>query len=70
VHSRDLLLNDAYPRWWRERMTARVRDLGVNLVLSDYVDETALSSNGTVTTRFGRVLEADLLVSLVSLIML
>ncbi|KAF9051854.1 hypothetical protein BJ165DRAFT_1401308 [Panaeolus papilionaceus] len=60
VHGSTSLINSSYPQKFRDKVTRRVADLGVNLVLDDYLDTT--ETQGEVTTRKGRKLVADLVV--------
>jgi len=56
-------MNESYPDWWRKRLTEKLRDFGVNLVLGDYVDQEELSPDSTLRTRKGLEIKAELLVS-------
>ncbi|KAF9567232.1 FAD/NAD(P)-binding domain-containing protein [Agrocybe pediades] len=59
VHSQDLLLNDAYPRKWRQKATKSVTDRGVNVILEDYIDDLEIK-DGKITTRKGKSITADI----------
>ncbi|PFH45970.1 hypothetical protein AMATHDRAFT_157112 [Amanita thiersii Skay4041] len=61
VHGQELPLNDYYPRRWRKDIARRLRRRGVNLVLSDYVDDEEIE-HYTIKTRNGEVVLADLVV--------
>jgi len=56
-------MNEAYPDWWRERLTAKLRAFGVDLILGDYVDQEELSPGNTLRTRKGVEIKAEMLVS-------
>ncbi|KZV96818.1 FAD/NAD(P)-binding domain-containing protein [Exidia glandulosa HHB12029] len=57
------LLNATYPDKWRLRVDKMLRDGGVKLVTDDVIDASELSSDtGTVTTRKGAVIHADLII--------
>jgi NADH dehydrogenase FAD-containing subunit len=61
VHGDKLLLNKAYPRSWRRTLTKRVRKMGVEVILDDFVD-TLEPVDGQVTTRNGHVVTTDFIV--------
>ncbi|KZV94359.1 FAD/NAD(P)-binding domain-containing protein [Exidia glandulosa HHB12029] len=56
------LLNGTYPDRWRLRVDQKLLDRGVKLVTDDVIDTPEPSSSGTVTTRKGTVLAADLII--------
>ncbi|KAI0068109.1 FAD/NAD-P-binding domain-containing protein [Artomyces pyxidatus] len=62
VHGGAQLLNDAYPEKYRKRLEKDVRGRGVEIVFNDYIDDDKPSEAGTITTRKGKVLKADLVV--------
>ncbi|EDR06302.1 uncharacterized protein LACBIDRAFT_294694 [Laccaria bicolor S238N-H82] len=62
VHNQGILLNDAYPEKWRKALTKRVQKGGVQLVLEDHIDDIVPSQDGTVKTRKGKKITADLVV--------
>ncbi|KAJ3518632.1 hypothetical protein NMY22_g13576 [Coprinellus aureogranulatus] len=62
VHAQDQLVNAAYPKKFRTQLLRRIRKTGAEVVLDDYVDSTEPSEDGTVTTRKGRKIKADLVV--------
>lgn len=68
VHNGSMLLNDAYPEKYRRRVERDARARGVDIVLEDRLDDMTPSSEGTVTTRNGKVLPGDLIVRSPSLI--
>ena len=55
-------MNDAYPEKWRKTVTKRVQKGGVQLVLEDQIDDVVPSQDGTVKTRKGKKITADLVV--------
>ena len=57
-------MNDAYPEKWRKTVTKRVQKGGVQLVLEDQIDDVVPSQDGTVKTRKGKKITADLVVRL------
>ncbi|KAJ3522702.1 hypothetical protein NMY22_g11776 [Coprinellus aureogranulatus] len=59
VHSKQLLLNDTYPDRWRRQVATSLEKRGVKLVLGDRLDDLQ-PKEGRVTTRSGKVIEADL----------
>lgn len=67
VHGQQQLLNDTYPNRYRDSLLTRVKKTGADVVLGDYVDATEPSSDGTITTRKGKQLRADLVVSCLAL---
>jgi len=56
------LLNGTYPAKFRKDIEARIRKRGIELVLDDYIDVIPPPGAGSVTTRKGKVLPADLVV--------
>ncbi|KAA1473407.1 FAD/NAD-P-binding domain-containing protein [Dentipellis sp. KUC8613] len=62
VQSGDLPLNKVYAPRFRRAVDVRIRARGVELVFGEYLDETA-PKDGVVTTRSGRKIPADLVVS-------
>ncbi|KAI0068110.1 FAD/NAD(P)-binding domain-containing protein [Artomyces pyxidatus] len=62
VHGGSQLLNDTYPEKYRERIEQDVRSRNVQIVFNDYVDDDKPNEAGTITTRNGKVLQADLVV--------
>ncbi|KAF9043095.1 FAD/NAD-P-binding domain-containing protein [Panaeolus papilionaceus] len=63
VHGDNLLLNDAYPKYFRRDVAKDVRKRGVDLILNDWVDDMTICDASTIETRNGRKLIADLVVS-------
>ena len=63
-------MNDAYPEKWRKTVTKRVQKGGVQLVLEDQIDDVVPSQDGTVKTRKGKKITADLVVRLYTFPML
>ncbi|KAF6751672.1 hypothetical protein DFP72DRAFT_1071039 [Ephemerocybe angulata] len=61
VHSRDLLLNDAYPEHWRSNVAEGLKKRGINLVLGERVDDVE-PKDGKISTRSGKVIPADLVI--------
>jgi hypothetical protein len=55
-------LNGAYPEKWRKTLTKRVQKGGVQLVLDDQIDDVVPGQDGTVKTRKGKKITADLVV--------
>lgn len=62
VHNGSMLLNNAYPEKYRRRVERDARARGVDIVLEDRLDDMTPSSEGTVTTRDGKVLPGNLIV--------
>lgn len=62
VHSQDKLFNAAYPDKFRRWALTRIRRGGVNVVLDDAVENVEISA-GSVTTKKGKAIKADLVVS-------
>ncbi|KIK00638.1 hypothetical protein K443DRAFT_679005 [Laccaria amethystina LaAM-08-1] len=62
VHNQAILLNGAYPEKWRKTLTKRVQKGGVQLVLDDQIDDVVPGQDGTVKTRKGKKITADLVV--------
>ncbi|KAF7964765.1 hypothetical protein HWV62_3148 [Athelia sp. TMB] len=65
VHGGAALLNDTYPAKFRKSQAAGLTARGVRLVLNDYVDDFPASGGKSagITTRNGKKLNADLVVS-------
>ncbi|KAF5313576.1 hypothetical protein D9611_010179 [Ephemerocybe angulata] len=62
AHGQAKLINDTYPDKYRSKLLARVNKTGTEVVLNEYVDATEPSEDGTVTTRSGKKLKADLII--------
>ncbi|KAF9471446.1 FAD/NAD-P-binding domain-containing protein [Pholiota conissans] len=62
VHSQNLLLNDAYPNYFRKDVATGLRKREVDIVLSDYVDDLEPTESGVIKTRNGKRIIADLVV--------
>ncbi|KAF9051855.1 hypothetical protein BJ165DRAFT_1524758 [Panaeolus papilionaceus] len=62
IHSQPLLLNASYPEKFRDDAGRRVTAIGLTLVLSDHFDTTHVSTNGSVKTRKGKEIIADLVI--------
>lgn len=63
VHGQELLLNEAYPKYFRKDVAKDIRKRDVEVILNDWVDDMDISEAGTIRTRNGRKLVADLVVS-------
>lgn len=61
VHAADQLLNKTYPDKFRKRTEKDITARGIEVVYNDYIDD--FSQTGTVTTRNGKKINADLVVS-------
>jgi NADH dehydrogenase FAD-containing subunit len=61
VHSDRLLLNNAYPDNFRRAAEKSVASRGVEIVLDDFIDHQ-VPVDGTISTRSGKILKADLVV--------
>jgi len=64
VHPRELLLNDDFPKKFRDQVTARLRALGVNIILNERVqfsdsDIGNGDNNVTLVTDKGTKIESD-----------
>jgi len=62
VHGQELLLNDAYPKYFRKDVAKDIRKREVEVILDDWVDDLDISEASTIKTRNGRKLIADLVV--------
>ncbi|TFK19271.1 FAD/NAD(P)-binding domain-containing protein [Coprinopsis marcescibilis] len=62
VHRGKQLLNDLYPEWWRNQVVDKTRSMGIDVLLQDQLESVETSSEGTVTTKKGQVIAADLVV--------
>ncbi|KAF6755655.1 hypothetical protein DFP72DRAFT_1169486 [Ephemerocybe angulata] len=62
THAHAQLLNDAYPDKYRSALLARLGKTGTEIILNDYVDVTEPSKDGTITTRSGKTIHADLII--------
>ena len=62
VHSQALPLNGTYPDRWRKAVAEQFLKRGVQWVLSDQVTDLE-PQNGRITTRSGKSIPADLVVS-------
>lgn len=63
VHSGKNVLNDAYPDKFRNALAASTKARGVDIILEDFIDDIPTGPITSVTTRSGKKLDADLLVS-------
>ena len=66
MHGGDKLLNAAYPDKFRNWASTRVQRAGIDVVLGDMV-ENVEPSNGSVSTKNGKSIKADLVVGTLSL---
>jgi apoptosis-inducing factor 2 len=62
VHTQELLLNDAYPDYFRKDVARGLRKRDVGVILNDSITDMNISDAGIVTTVGGRRLIADLIV--------
>ncbi|KAF8811277.1 FAD/NAD(P)-binding domain-containing protein [Phlegmacium glaucopus] len=62
VQGDELLLNEAYPNSFRKSVARSIRKRDVTIILNDRVDDLEISDAGTITTRNGRKLVADLVI--------
>jgi NADH dehydrogenase FAD-containing subunit len=60
VHKEDLLLNEAYPKSFRKDVAKSMRKRDIDLVFDDYIDDLDISEAGTIKTRSGKRIIADL----------
>lgn len=65
VHGKEQLLNEAYPKYFRKQVQKSIEKRGVEVILNDTVEDLNISA-GTIMTKNGRRLVADLVVSLLS----
>lgn len=63
VHSGDMLFNDTYPASFRKYVAKTFIARGVKIVYGDYIDDFPTEKAAGVTTRNGKKLNADLVVS-------
>ena len=63
VQSRSLPFNDVYNDSFRKRVLKVCQSIGINFIFEDYLDATE-PTNGTITTRKGKTLRADVVVRL------
>lgn len=56
------MLNESYPESWRASVAKSFGSRGIDFILGDYVDDLEINE-GHVTTRSGKRIEADLVVS-------
>ncbi|KAF7339304.1 FAD/NAD(P)-binding domain-containing protein [Mycena sanguinolenta] len=63
VHGDKTLLNPTYPVGFRKGLEKSIRARGINIILSDYVDEIPAPGPASITTRNGKEITADLFVS-------
>jgi NADH dehydrogenase FAD-containing subunit len=63
VHGGSKLLNNTYPDKFRNALERSIRARGVDIILNDYVDNIPDSGVSRVTTRSGKTIAADLVVS-------
>ena len=62
VHGQALVLNDSYPESWRATVAKGFVSRGIEIILGDYLDDVDIKE-GYVTTRSGKRIKADLVVS-------
>ncbi|TFK35418.1 hypothetical protein BDQ12DRAFT_759587 [Crucibulum laeve] len=62
IHAEELLLNHVYSRGWRKGLARRLRKRGVNVLLNEQVEDLT-PQNGSVTTKNGKTVPTDLVVS-------
>lgn len=62
VHNQELLLNDAYPNYFREDVARGLEKRDVEIILNDSIADMDISDAGIVSTANGRRLIADLVV--------
>lgn len=62
VHNQELLLNDAYPKYFREDVARGLEKRDVDIILNDSITDMDISDVGIVRTDNGRRLIADLVV--------
>jgi len=62
VHGQSLPLNGTYPDRWRKGVAEKALKRGIQLVLSDHV-ENLEPQDGRIVTRSGKSIPADLVVS-------
>ena len=63
VQSRSLPFNNVYNDSFRKRALQVCQSIGINFIFEDYLDATE-PTNGTITTRKGKSLRADVVVRL------
>ncbi|KAF8167610.1 FAD/NAD(P)-binding domain-containing protein [Crassisporium funariophilum] len=61
VQGDDGLLNKVYPNKFRKALESKVRALGIDVILNDFVDD--LTTPAEITTRSGKTIKADLVLS-------
>jgi glycine/D-amino acid oxidase-like deaminating enzyme len=64
VQGDNLLTNKTYPDKFRKALDASLRARGVDIIYNDFVDDIPADGVIGVTTRNGRMIDADLVVSL------
>ncbi|TFK30961.1 hypothetical protein BDQ12DRAFT_406370 [Crucibulum laeve] len=62
IHAEELLLNHVYSRGWRKGLARRLRKRGLNVLLNEQVEDLT-PQNGSVTTKNGKTVPTDLVVS-------
>ncbi|TFK24562.1 FAD/NAD(P)-binding domain-containing protein [Coprinopsis marcescibilis] len=62
VHNQDALLNETYPEKFRRAALVRVQKTGAQVVLDDRLEELEPSESGTVKTKKGKTIQADLVI--------
>ena len=65
VHNGQFLLNDFFPDRFRKRMQKDLEAAGINVILSDKLEISQLTTSTSITTSSGTTLKADLVVSYV-----
>ena len=63
MHNQALLLNSFFPDKFRRYMEQDIRAAGAEVVLGDAVETSQISEGKGITTRSGKKLDADLIVS-------
>ena len=64
MHGDDMLVNKTYPDKFRLALDKSLRARGVEIVYNDFVDDVPAEGVVGVTTRNGKKLDADLVVSI------
>ena len=63
VHGQEALLNSTYPTKFRKAFESRLKARGVDIIYNDYIENIPSGPVTSITTKKGKTIETDLIVS-------